>query len=89
MERGGMPRHEVMADPCNPQKLLDCGLLIAKSPEEGSAISKENRAEIRWVITDGVLPAVNGRRLAEQILKISPNTSRPILKDPLYLRVYQ
>ena len=57
-----------------PQKLLDGGLLIAKSPEEGSAISQENRAAIRWVITDVVMPAMNGRQLAEQILKISPNT---------------
>jgi len=57
-----------------PHKLLDCGLLIAKSPEEGSAISKENRAEIQWLITDVVMPAMNGRQLAEQILKISPDT---------------
>ena len=57
-----------------PQKLLDCGLLLAKSPEEGLAISRENHAGIRLVITDVVMPAMNGRQLAEQTLKISPNT---------------
>jgi response regulator RpfG family c-di-GMP phosphodiesterase len=75
---GGMPRlTKSLPTHATPQKLLDCGLLIAKSPEEGLAISisKENHAGIRLVITDVVMPAMNGRQLAEQILKISPNTS--------------
>jgi len=55
--------------------LAHCGykMLIATSPEEGLAISKENHAEIRLVITDVVMPTMNGRQLAEQILKISPS----------------
>jgi len=56
--------------------LAHCGykMLVADSPEEGLAISNENHSAIQLVITDVVMPAMNGRQLAEQILKISPNT---------------
>jgi len=56
--------------------LAHCGykMLIAAGPEEGLAISKENHSAIGLVITDVVMPNMNGRQLAEQILKISPST---------------
>ena len=56
--------------------LAHCGykLLIANDPEEGLAISKANHSDIRLLITDVVMPGMNGRELAEQITKISPST---------------
>ncbi len=37
------------------------------------AICKENHRDIRLLITDVVMPRMNGRQLAEQVLQISPN----------------
>ena len=55
--------------------LAHCGyeMLVAASPEEGVAICKENHHDIRLLITDVVMPRMNGRQLAEQVAQISPN----------------
>jgi YesN/AraC family two-component response regulator len=47
--------------------------LTAGGPEEGLAICKENHRDIRLLVTDVVMPKMNGRQLAEQILLVSPN----------------
>jgi two-component system, cell cycle sensor histidine kinase and response regulator CckA len=49
-------------------------VLIASGPAEGLAICRANHKEIRLLITDVVMPVMNGRQLAEQIQKISPET---------------
>jgi len=56
--------------------LAHCGykVLVASGPEEGLAISEENHRDIRLLVTDVVMPGMNGRQLAEQILKRSPKT---------------
>jgi two-component system cell cycle sensor histidine kinase/response regulator CckA len=55
--------------------LAHCGykMLVAASPEEGVAICKENHHDIRLLITDVVMPRMNGRQLAEQVAQISKN----------------
>jgi two-component system cell cycle sensor histidine kinase/response regulator CckA len=55
--------------------LAHCGykVLTANGPEEGLAICKENHRDIRLLVTDVVMPRMNGRQLAEQILQVSPN----------------
>ncbi|HSY92828.1 MAG TPA: PAS domain S-box protein [Candidatus Binatus sp.] len=55
--------------------LAHCGykMLVAGSPEEGLAICKANHRDIRLLITDVVMPRMNGRELAEQIALVSPN----------------
>ncbi len=55
--------------------LAHCGykMLVAASPEEGLAICKENHRDIRLLITDVVMPRMNGRQLAEQVIQVSPN----------------
>jgi CheY-like chemotaxis protein len=55
--------------------LAHCGykVLTASGPEEGLAICKENHRDIRLLVTDVVMPRMNGRQLAEQILQVSPD----------------
>jgi DNA-binding NtrC family response regulator len=55
--------------------LAHCGykMLVAGSPGEGLAICKENHRDIRLLITDVVMPGMNGRQLAEQILRNAPD----------------
>ncbi len=55
--------------------LAHCGykVLVAGGPEEGLAICRPNQRDIRLLITDVIMPRMNGRQLAEQILQISPN----------------
>jgi len=48
-------------------------VLTASGPEEGVAICKENHRDIRLLVTDVVMPRMNGRQLAEQIAQVSPN----------------
>jgi DNA-binding response OmpR family regulator len=52
-----------------------CGyrVLVAGGPEEGLAICRSNRRDIRLLITDVIMPGMNGRQLADEILQISPN----------------
>lgn len=54
--------------------LAHCGyrMLVANGPDEGLAIATANHKDIRLLITDVVMPGMNGRQLAEQILQISP-----------------
>jgi len=55
--------------------LAHCGykMLVASTPEEGLAICRANHRDIRLLITDVVMPRMNGRQLAEQIAQVSPN----------------
>jgi two-component system, cell cycle sensor histidine kinase and response regulator CckA len=55
--------------------LAHCGykVLVASSPEEGLDVCRSNHHDIRLLVTDVVMPRMNGRQLAEQILQISPN----------------
>jgi DNA-binding NtrC family response regulator len=54
--------------------LAHCGyrMLVANGPDEGLAIAQAHHKDIRLLITDVVMPGMNGRQLAEQILQISP-----------------
>ena len=54
--------------------LTRCGynVLTAANPEDGLAICKGNHHDIRLLVTDVVMPRMNGRQLAEQILQICP-----------------
>jgi len=54
--------------------LAHCGykMLVASGPEEGLAICQANHRDIRLLITDVVMPRMNGRQLAEQIAQVSP-----------------
>ena len=54
--------------------LAHCGyrMLVANGPEEGLAIARANHKDIRLLITDVVMPGMNGRQLAEKILQVSP-----------------
>jgi len=54
--------------------LTHCGynVLVASTPEEGLAICKTNHRDIRLLVTDVVMPRMNGRQLAEQILRVCP-----------------
>ena len=54
--------------------LAHCGynMLVAATPEEGLDICKANHNDIRLLVTDVVMPRINGRELAEKILKVCP-----------------
>jgi two-component system cell cycle sensor histidine kinase/response regulator CckA len=54
--------------------LSHCGyrVLKAATPEEGIAICESNHQEIRLLVTDVVMPRMNGRQLAERIQRVSP-----------------
>ncbi|HET9308326.1 MAG TPA: PAS domain S-box protein [Candidatus Sulfotelmatobacter sp.] len=54
--------------------LAHCGynMLVAATPEEGLDICKANHSDIRLLVTDVVMPRINGRELAEKILKVCP-----------------
>ncbi len=47
-------------------------VLTAKNPEEARSLTKENYGEIRLLITDIVMPEMNGRDLANQVNALSP-----------------
>ncbi len=55
--------------------LAHCGykMLVAGSPEEGIAICQQNHRDLKLLITDVVMPRMNGRQLAEQVLRVMPN----------------
>src|SRR5215472_5787050 len=54
--------------------LAHCGynVLTASTPEEGLAICENNHSDIRLLITDVVMPRINGRQLAERVIKMRP-----------------
>jgi len=54
--------------------LKHCGynVLVAATPEEGIAISEANHHDLRLLVTDVVMPRINGRQLAERIQKVCP-----------------
>jgi CheY-like chemotaxis protein len=54
--------------------LTHCGykVLVAATPQEGLAICSANHHDIRLLVTDVVMPGLNGRELAEKILQICP-----------------
>jgi PAS domain S-box-containing protein len=54
--------------------LAHCGynVLVASTPEEGLAVCRANSKDIGLLVTDVVMPRMNGRQLAEQILKLHP-----------------
>jgi CheY-like chemotaxis protein len=54
--------------------LAHCGykVIVAGTPEDGIKIAQENRKDIRLLVTDVIMPRMNGRQLAEQVTKISP-----------------
>jgi DNA-binding response OmpR family regulator len=54
--------------------LAHCGynVLTASTPEEGLAVCEANRSNIRLLVTDVVMPRMNGRQLAERITRICP-----------------
>ena len=54
--------------------LTHCGynVLAASSPEEGLSICNSNHRDIRLLVTDVIMPRMNGRQLAEQVLKMFP-----------------
>jgi len=56
--------------------LAHCGykVLAASTPKEGLEICRANHRDIHLLVTDVVMPGMNGRQLAEQILQISPKT---------------
>jgi PAS domain S-box-containing protein len=54
--------------------LSHCGyrVLSAATPDEGIAICESNHQQIRLLVTDVVMPRMNGRQLAERIQIVSP-----------------
>ena len=56
--------------------LAHCGykVLSAAGTEEGLALCRENHRDIHLLVTDVIMPGMNGRQLAEQVKKISPTT---------------
>lgn len=49
-------------------------VLAAESPEKGLQTAREHSGPIELLLTDVILPGMNGRALAEEILKIRPET---------------
>jgi len=54
--------------------LSHCGykVLAASSPDEALGLCKANHREIELLVTDVVMPGMNGRQLAEQVTLITP-----------------
>ena len=54
--------------------LSHCGynILTASTPEEGLAICEVNHNDIRLLVTDVVMPRINGRQLAQRVARMRP-----------------
>jgi DNA-binding response OmpR family regulator len=54
--------------------LAHCGynVLVASTPEEGLATCKSTSHDIRLLVTDVVMPRMNGRQLAEKVQQNRP-----------------
>ena len=48
--------------------------MTAAGTREGLALCRENHRDIQLLVTDVIMPGMNGRQLAEQVKLISPNT---------------
>ena len=61
-------------NPCR-RFLEDLGyeVLIAGAPSEALKVTEEHAGKIHLLITDLILPEMNGRELAEKLLKIKPD----------------
>ena len=51
-------------------------VLVAGTPGEAIALAREHADEIRLLITDVVMPEMNGRDLAGNLLSLYPNLKR-------------
>ena len=51
-------------------------VLVAGTPGEAIALAREHAGEIRLLITDVVMPEMNGRDLAGNLLSLYPNLKR-------------
>src|SRR5215469_1709966 len=47
-------------------------VLVAETPEQGLAVCSANQDDIRLLVTDVVMPRMNGRQLAVEVQKILP-----------------
>lgn len=54
-------------------KGLGYRVLSSASPIDAIQLAKENTGEINLLITDVVMPEMNGRELSEQIIALYPN----------------
>jgi two-component system cell cycle sensor histidine kinase/response regulator CckA len=56
--------------------LAHCGykVLAASGTQEGLTLCRANHREIQLLVTDVIMPGMNGRQLAEQVKLISPRT---------------
>jgi two-component system, cell cycle sensor histidine kinase and response regulator CckA len=54
--------------------LAQCGykVLTAANPAEGLALCRSNHNDIRLLVTDVVMPGMNGRQLAEEVVRTCP-----------------
>ena len=52
---------------------MGLSVMTASSPEEGLSLAASHPEEIDLLITDVIMPSMNGRDLAEQVLKLQPN----------------
>ncbi len=48
-------------------------VLTASTPEEGISVCEANHRDLRLLVTDVVMPRMNGRQLAERIQKMRPD----------------
>jgi two-component system, cell cycle sensor histidine kinase and response regulator CckA len=56
--------------------LKDCGykVLPAANSEEGLALCRANLHDLHLLVTDVIMPGMNGRQLSDQVKQISPRT---------------
>ncbi len=52
---------------------LGYNVLTASTPGEALALAEKNRSKIHLLITDVIMPQMNGRELAERLQRLSPN----------------
>ena len=54
--------------------LTHCGynVLVAATPEEGLEVCRERKRDVKLLVTDVVMPGMNGRQLANEIQRLRP-----------------